>query len=222
MLGDHGETLVVDWGLAKLKGKETALLSNNAVLKVSSGLQTDQTLPGSIVGTPGFMSPEQAEGRLEDLAPATDIYGLGATLFVLLTGQRAIPGRDTREILQRTARGEILKPREVQTHLPKPLEAICVKAMALSANDRYSTCEVLAEDVENFLSGEPVSAYAEPWRDRARRWVRKHRTVTTSAVVAVSVAFVGLIIGLTVVSRLNRELDEKNTQLAEAVDNQKR
>ncbi len=210
MLGKHGETLVVDWGLAKLKGRDAATTSEDATLQISSGSGTEETLPGSALGTPGYMSPEQAEGKHEQLGPTTDIYSLGAMLYTLLTGQRPIGDPDIGEILRRTVTGDFLSPRELEPHISKALEAICQKAMALSPSDRYATCEEFAEDVENFLAGEPVTAYPEPWRDRARRWIKNHRTLATSTTVAAGVAVLGLVIGLGVVTGLNQQLTEAN------------
>ncbi len=136
MLGNYGETLVVDWGLAKVKGREQSASDAEVTLQISSGSGTDQTLPGSAIGTPGYMSPEQAEGKLSSLGPATDIYGLGATLYTLLSGKKPIEAQTVDEALRRTAKGDFPKPSAINSHIPKPLEAICLKAMALSPRER--------------------------------------------------------------------------------------
>ena len=133
MLGKFGETLVVDWGLAKVKGREPSSPDAEVTLQISSGSGTDQTLPGSAIGTPGYMSPEQAEGNVSSLGPATDIYGLGATLYTLLSGKKPIEAQTIHETVRRTAQGDVPKPSEINSHIPKPLEAICLKAMALFA-----------------------------------------------------------------------------------------
>src|SRR5262249_9561864 len=87
MLGKYGETLVVDWGLAKTVGRQEGETAEEATLRPVLKTDSGQTLPGSAVGTPAYMSPEQATGRLERLGPASDVYGLGTTLYCLLTGQ---------------------------------------------------------------------------------------------------------------------------------------
>ena len=167
MLGKHGETLVVDWGLAKIKGRPEPLAEGESLVKLSSGSLPGETLPGSAIGTPAYMSPEQAEGRLDQLGPATDIYGLGATLFTLFTGEKPVEAKDVAEMLRKTAKGELRQPRKVNPQIPKPLEAICQKAMALSPADRYATCEDLADDLDRCLAGEAVTAHRETfWR----RW----------------------------------------------------
>ncbi len=216
MLGKYGETLVVDWGLAKVKGGTAEHSGSEGTIQISSGSQAGETLPGSAIGTPGYMSPEQAEGKIDQLGPATDIYGLGATLFALLTGTRPIPGDEVFEIIRRTAQGDFPPPGEIHPHIPKALEAICLKAMSFSPGDRYTTCEELAEEVENFLAGEPVAAYPEPFFDRARRWVRNHRTLTTSLGAAVSVAVIALAVGFVMVAGFNRQLGDQNTELIQA------
>lgn len=214
MLGEHGETLVVDWGLAKLNGAPESAISEAAPVHISSShSNTDQTLPGQAIGTPCYMSPEQADGRADLLSPATDIYGLGATLYSLLTGQKPLPDSDIAETLRRTKKGDIPSAGSMDSRIPRPFVAICEKAMAVSPSARYETCEELADEIERSLAGEPISAYREPWSDRARRWIRKHRTLASSTVAALGVAVVSLVVGLIIVTGLNRQLDTQNDQL---------
>jgi serine/threonine protein kinase/Tfp pilus assembly protein PilF len=176
MLGPYGETLVVDWGLAKAAGrKETMDADTEPIIDPSShGAQTP-TLPGSVLGTPAYMSPEQAEGRLDRLGPASDVYSLGATLYCLLTGKPAFGEGLVHEVLRQVQRGEFPHPRQVNSRVPAALEAICLKAMATRLEERYSTPRELAEDLEHWLADEPVRAYAEPLPERARRWARRHK-----------------------------------------------
>lgn len=213
MLGKHGETLVVDWGLAKVKGRADDV-GNGEMLKVSSGV--DGTLPGSAVGTPGYLSPEQAEGKLDQMGPATDIYSLGATLYTLLTGEVTIKSRELADVLCRTVKGDFAAPLKVNPHVPAALNAICLKAMAVQPAARYQSCSELADDVERWLAGEPVAAYPEPLRKRAARWTRKHRTLVTSTMAMVIVAGVALAVGLFVYAGLNQQLDAGNQQLTHA------
>jgi tetratricopeptide (TPR) repeat protein len=136
------------------------------------------------------MSPEQAAGRWDILRPASDIYSLGATLYALLTGRPPVQGSTPLEILQKVKRGEFPAPRQVKKEVPRPLEAVCLKAMALQPQDRHETALDLADDVERWLADEPVTAYREPWRVRAARWVRRRRTLVMS--VGVAVVLLGL------------------------------
>jgi tetratricopeptide (TPR) repeat protein/tRNA A-37 threonylcarbamoyl transferase component Bud32 len=184
MLGQFGETLVVDWGLAKVVGRGdqpgAPATGAEATLQPASGNGAAATLAGCAVGTPAFMSPEQAAGRLEQLGPASDIYGLGACLYALLTGQPPVSGTDTGEVLGKVQRGAVPPARQVNKKVPAALEAVCGKAMALRPQERYASARALADDVEHWLADEPVAAYREPWRLRAGRWVRRHRTAVTA------------------------------------------
>src|SRR5205823_2236305 len=131
-------------------------------LKPGSASGSAPTRMGSAIGTPQFMSPEQAAGRLDQLGPASDVYSLGATLYCLLTGQAPFPDpRDVGEgeVLNKVQRGEFPAPRKIKAGTPPVLEAICLKAMALRPEDRYATPRALAEDIEHWLGDEPVSAY---------------------------------------------------------------
>lgn len=202
MLGKYGETLVVDWGLAKTTESRPA---SAAGLAESVGMTDERplqpkssdsaaTVAGSTLGTPQYMSPEQAEGRLDLLGPASDVYSLGATLYCLLTGQPPVEGTDVAEILRKVVRGEFAAPRQVQAGVSRPLEAICLKALALKPRDRYAAPRQLADDIEHWLADERVSAWPEPWTVRARRWVGKHRTVVTSGAVALVVGLMSLVV----------------------------
>src|SRR5207302_11401630 len=115
----NDDTLVVDWGLAKASGKSgepgaSATGAAESPLRPASGSGSAETLPGSALGTPAFMSPEQAAGRLDLLGPASDIYSLGATLYCLLTGQPPFESGDVGEMLQRVQRGDFPPPRQVK------------------------------------------------------------------------------------------------------------
>ena len=118
---------------------------------------------GSAIGTPQYMSPEQAAGRLDLLGPASDVYSLGATLYCLLTGHPPIEAVERRNRSAKRAAGEFPPPRAVNDHIARPLEAICLKAMALKPADRYQSPKDLADEIEHWLADEPVSAYREGW-----------------------------------------------------------
>jgi serine/threonine-protein kinase len=193
MLGRYGETLVVDWGLAKPMGRrEGPGTSTEATLRPSSGDGSAPTQQGAAMGTPAFMSPEQAEGRLDDLGPASDVYSLGATLYCLLTGRPPFEGSNVGEILRRVKAGEFPPPRRVAASVPRPLEVICLKAMALRPEDRYASPRALAEDLEHWLADEPVSAWREPLARRLARWGRRHARLLAAAGGLLSAAVVAL------------------------------
>jgi serine/threonine protein kinase len=176
IVGKHGETLVVDWGLAKPMGKsEKSGAGAERTLLPSSASGSAETLPGSALGTPAYMSPEQAAGELDRLGPRSDVYSLGATLYCLLTGKPPFEG-DVAKVLRKVGRGEFARPRQLDPDINPALEAICLKAMATRSEDRYPSARALADDVERWEADEPVSAYRAPAHERLARWARKHRT----------------------------------------------
>jgi serine/threonine-protein kinase len=189
MLGQYGETLVVDWGLAKARGETgEATGSAEGPLRPALGSDAAPTQTGKAFGTPQYMSPEQAVGRLDLLGPASDVYSLGATLYCLLTGKVPFEAPDVGALLQRVQKGEFPPPRQVKRNVPAALEAVCLKGMALRPEDRYASTRALADDIEHWLADEPVSAWREPVAVRAGRWVRRHRVLAASTAVALLVA----------------------------------
>jgi tetratricopeptide (TPR) repeat protein len=133
------------------------------------------------------MSPEQAEGRLDQLGPATDIFGLGATLYAILTGRPPYQG-DLCQMMIQAALAEYPPPRQLKPGVPLALEAICLKAMASRPAERYATALALTADVEHWLADEPVAAYREPLRARLGRWARRHPAHVAAAGAALLVA----------------------------------
>jgi serine/threonine-protein kinase len=195
IVGKYGETLVVDWGLAKALGHADPASSERTLLP-SSASGSAETLPGSAVGTPAYMSPEQARGDLEALGPWSDVYSLGATLYCLLTGRPPYEGDDIGTILRHVQNGEFPPPRQLNPTIDRALEAVCLKAMAPKPEDRYESCRALAGDIERWLADEPVSARREPLRERAWRWVRKHPIPASAVAAALLVGLAAALYGL--------------------------
>jgi serine/threonine protein kinase/WD40 repeat protein len=218
MLGKFGETLVVDWGLAKpIDQRESAAdLTERSLgetpLRPVSGSGSVETQAGSAIGTPGYMSPEQAAGRHDLIGPAIDVYGLGATLYCLLTGTAPFAGDDVPEVLERVRKGDFRPPRTVNTRVAPPLEAICLKAMALAPKERYASAQDLAEDLEHWLADEPVKAYPEPRRSRLARWSRRHKPLVAGAAALLLTAVVALSLGLVLLGRANTEIQGQRDQ----------
>ncbi len=168
MLGPDGDTVVIDWGLAKSLEKAKA---GDGATFAGTMLQTDPTRMGVVLGTLAYMSPEQAAGEIDQLSPASDVYSLGATLYCILTGQSLFPNKgEWGQILSAVLQGRFTPPREVNPTVPPALEAICLKAMSLRPSDRYPSARALAIEVERWLDDEPVSVYTEPWSARMGRW----------------------------------------------------
>jgi serine/threonine protein kinase/tetratricopeptide (TPR) repeat protein len=216
MLGPYGETLVVDWGLAKAIGRagdETCL--PEATLRPTPAVAVTPTLFGQALGTPGFMSPEQAAGRLEDMGQKSDVYSLGATLYCLLTGKAPFEG-PLGEVLERVRRGQFRPPRQVKPTVLASLEAICLKAMALRPEDRYASAPALADDLQHWLADEPVSCYREPWPARLARWGRRHRPAVAGIASLVLTGMVALGLGLFAVVREQRHTEEQRQAAVKA------
>lgn len=220
LIGDHGETLVIDWGLAKAIGELDPPPSSAAAIElpppvskppsapvptsgagpgsrpVQAPLPPDdlKTVVGSVFGTPGFMSPEQARG--EQLDMRGDVYALGATLYHVLSGRPPHVGRSATEVIDRV-RVEPPPPlAQVCPGAPVELAAIVEKAMAFDIDDRYPEASELAGDLRRFLAGQLVAAHRYTFWQRVRRAARTHRAaflvagaslLVVSALAAVSI-----------------------------------
>jgi tetratricopeptide (TPR) repeat protein len=210
--------LVVDWGLAKPLRSASSDAENtwNNERLPPVGDDGQATYPGEIVGTPAYMSPEQAQGRVKEIGPASDVYGLGAILFAMLTGQTPVRGSAV-EMVRDAAEGRIPHPGKDQRHVPRALAAICLKAMALQPQDRYASALDLAADIERWLADEPAHAYAEPWSDKAFRWVRKHKLPVAVAAALLLVTTVALAVG-NVIVRKERDIAQAERTKAVAAN----
>lgn len=214
LLGKFGETLVVDWGLAKVIGRSDEIraesTSEETLVPGSGGSGSDTEL-GSAVGTPAYMSPEQAAGRWNVIDQRSDVYGLGAVLYTLLTGKAPLEKGDWPEKQQRIQQGDIPPVRKVNSSAPHPLEAICKRAMALRPEQRYPSCEALAAEVEHWLADEPVVAYRETFSTKLSRWTRRNRTLVLAGGMLLSLALIGTTIGLLVLGKKNREVEAERS-----------
>jgi serine/threonine-protein kinase len=214
IVGNHGETLVVDWGLANPLGwTEAEAPGDERPLTPSSASGSAETLPGSALGTPAYMSPEQAAGELHRLGPRSDVYSLGATLYCLLTGRPPFEAEDIGVMMRAVQHGEFRSPRLIDPTLDHPLEAICLTAMALRPVDCYPRVRALADDLERWLADEPVPAWREPLARRLGRWARRNRSLMTTGGAAGLVALAGLAAVLAVQTRANLRLREANINL---------
>ncbi len=186
LLGKAGETVVIDWGLAKVVGEDDPGGSLDPIEpKPSDSLKTQV---GSVFGTPGFMAPEQARG--EDLGPRSDVYALGACLYQLLAGVPPFGGSTSAtEVIDRTRKNQIRPLAETAPGAPRELVAIVGKAMAADPAHRYEKAGKLAEDLRAFLAGQLVAAHHYTRRQRMFRFARRNRlTLTITAIATVVIA----------------------------------
>ncbi len=164
VLDSEGGPLVLDFGLAK-----------------DLGHGPDLTRTGEILGTPCYMSPEQARGEVGEADHRVDVYSLGAILYELLTGKVPYDGQSVHEVVRKILVSEPLPPRRLRPQIPYDLETVVLKAMAREPFLRYQTAGALADDLERFLEREPVVARRPGLPARAVRWVRSHRSATVLA-----------------------------------------
>ncbi len=204
ILGDFGEVIVLDWGFAKVLGQpEPDLASPPVVLPEQEA--ANGTLPGEVIGTPAYMAPEQAEGRLDRLDSRTDVYGLGAILYEILADQPPFTGADQQDVLRRVRADQPTRPRTLHAEVPPALEAVCLKALAKQPSERYPSAADLARDVQQWLADEPVTAYRESLMTRLGRWGRRHRTAVAGGGAGLAAAVVFLAVLAAVIEHGRRQ-----------------
>ncbi len=148
------------------------------------------TQEGQILGTPAYMSPEQASGEQRQVGPRSDVYSLGVVLYVLLTGGLPFRG-NSRMLLQQVLHEDPKSPRGLDDRIPRDLETICLKAMAKEPAKRYGSASEFAADLRRFLSGEPILARPQGFVEKARRWARRHPTIVSTSTVVVIALITG-------------------------------
>lgn len=154
MIGDYGETLVLDWGVAKVLGREEALPDEERV-STSRSQSADATMMGLVTGTPAYMPPEQAAGKVDRVDERSDIYALGALLYEILAFRPPFRGRNFKETLRQVITQAPVPPSQRNPENPPSpaLEAICLKCLAKRPRERYQTVKAMLDDLEQYLSG---------------------------------------------------------------------
>ncbi len=184
MVGAFGETVVLDWGIAGVRGQPDAPGGAHRPRGPDS-----LTHDGAVMGTPGYMAPEQARGDLEAIGPASDVWSLGAILYELVTGTPAVTGLDSQQKLAQSADLTLVPVRVVNPDVPPDLAALTERAMAPDPADRFTDAVALAEELERWRAGGRVAGYTYGAQDLVRWAARRHPVVT-----ALSVALLALLV----------------------------
>ncbi len=202
---------ICDFGLAKLQE-----------------LDADQGRTSIACGSPSYMAPEQAEVRRADIGPATDVYGLGAILYSMLTGRPPFLGESDLDTLNRVATDEPVPPRRVRPDVPRDLETICLKCLEKRPERRYAGAQALADDLERFLDGRPIAARPASTWERAGKWVRRNpakAVLATAGLLMVLAVFGGILWHSAIVTgdkeeirKANEELRKANEELRQAIE----
>jgi tetratricopeptide (TPR) repeat protein len=216
VLGDYGEVVVLDWGLAKVMDQAEPD-GDAAPLTFPPGSEAEATVQGQVLGTPAYMAPEQAEGRLDLLGPPTDVYGLGAILYQVLTGKAPFTGSELTTLLRQVVYDTPVRPRSIVAGVPAPLEAICLKALDKKPARRFGSARELAAEVQRWLADEPVSVYRDPVVTRLGRWARKHRNTVAVGAALLQTAVVVLAVSVLLIGRSRAQVDRERRR-AEAVN----
>ncbi len=180
MLGKFGEVLVLDWGIAKVLPRDRPPTGTEIRTGKGDGAP-HQTVAGTVVGTPMYMSPEQASSR--EIDARSDVYSLGALLYELTTLQPPVEGETVRELLKNV---ETARLRVIPESLPREVSAIIRRATAPQCSDRYRDAGTLAEDIEAHLEGRRGQAWHDNPLTLAWKWIRRHRAVTAVSILAIA------------------------------------
>jgi tetratricopeptide (TPR) repeat protein len=175
LLDREGRPHVTDFGLAKK-------LEGNGSLSVS----------GSILGTPSYMSPEQASGTKHGITTATDVYGLGALLYAALTGRPPFQADSVVETLRQVQEQTVERPSQINRKVDRDLETICLKCLDKDTKRRYGSCDALADDLDRYLRGEPILARRTGVSERVAKWARRKPAMASMAAALLVTLVVGI------------------------------
>ena len=219
LLGDYGETVVIDWGLARQLGETDVVKQREANADNNTLSRPFETRVGTVLGTPEFMSPEQASGDPKLVGKPSDVFGLGAVLYSILCGKSPATSSSL-EPGQRIAdakNASYASPKSKLATVPDGLNAICLRAMDVQPAERYSNPKELALDLESWLSDRPIVAKPDTLLDRSTRFVRKYRKWSAAAAATLIAVAIGSVIVASVINGQSNELAVKKQEVEQQV-----
>ncbi|UJR83712.1 WD40 repeat domain-containing serine/threonine protein kinase [Sandaracinus amylolyticus] len=194
MVGEFGETLVVDWGLAKVRGegdpRASEIERRVQLMRVQGDPDAARTIDGHAIGTPAYMAPEQARGDVVAIDERTDVWGLGAILFEILTGRPPYTGSSALDVLSRVLEQPVPRVRELEPDAPPELAAIADRALMKDPSSRYPGAGEIAAEIAAYQDGRTVRAYEYSALELVRRFVKRHRAATI-ATLSIALSIVG-------------------------------
>jgi serine/threonine protein kinase/tetratricopeptide (TPR) repeat protein len=179
---------ITDFGLAKILDSEDG-----------------QTTTGTPLGTPSYMAPEQAIGKRDEIGPATDVYGLGAVLYEMLTGRPPFKAETPLGTLEQVRTQEPVSPSRLQPKIPRDLITICLKCLEKDPRRRYASAEALADDLRRFLDAEPIHARPTAAWERTWKWVKRHPAITAVAMAGAT----SIVVIIAIIASSNARLQEQ-------------
>lgn len=197
-LDEFGQVTLLDWGLAMIN-EASGMYEVNGRTEPGDLHSVGSTQVGRVLGTPLYMAPEQAAGRLDEVDELTDVYALGGMLYAILTGvaphqasmEKVDSSSNLSDIMSEIVSGTVVPPRDVLPSVPPELNAVCMKALSNKRYLRYESAAELEEEIQRFIAGTPVEAYKPPRKQRIKRWMADHPTITQSILLITSLLLIG-------------------------------
>jgi len=185
MVGPYGETFLVDWGIAKapnlpeIKDPDSVDITASSI---DSGVNIADTIVGSVIGTPSYMPPEQASGKIDKVDDRSDIYSLGAVLYRVLTGTRPFASNNVYKTINETINGKLSHVLELNPEIPPEIAEVAMKALSREKENRYSSASEITEEISSWMSGGKVSVYNYSSIELLKKFYNKNKGLSIALI----------------------------------------